>query len=271
MSKNLIGSFSIAWYGLILSAGVLLGLAMACYVAKKSGQSTDTYVDLAMAGVIVGIVCARAYYVAFSWDAYRDHPLEILNLRGGGLAIYGGVIGAVLTVLVFSRLRRIPFGRLWDTTVFGLVTGQIVGRWGNFVNCEAFGGYTDSLLAMRLNTAQVNSYMITPELWERHIVEDGVTYIQVHPTFLYESLWNLGLLALMLLWRRHRRWEGELSCLYVAGYGLGRFWIEGLRTDQLTIGGSGIAVSQVIALISALAALGILLFQRRRAARQHEF
>lgn len=262
-----IGPFSIAWYGVILGCGVLLGLVMACRIAKMTGQSTDAYFDLAIYGTVFGILCARIYYVAFSWDYYKDNLLEIFNLRGGGIAIYGSAIGAVLTTLVYSRIKRIPFGRLCDTAIYGLITGQIAGRWGNFVNCEAFGGYTDSLLAMRLNVDKVNSYMISQELWDHAVTVDGIRYIQVHPTFLYESLWNLGLLLIMLWFLRRKKWDGEIFCLYLIGYGLGRFWIEGLRTDQLQIGSTGIAISQVVALASAAAGLLLIVYNRMRLRR----
>ena len=146
---------------------------------------------------------------------------------------------------------------VFDTAVLGLVLGQIIGRWGNFFNREAFGGYTDGLLAMRLPVSAVRASDISSALAEHMLTIDGIQYIQVHPTFLYESLWNLALLILLLLWTRHKKFNGEVFCLYLVGYGIGRAWIEGLRTDQLLIPGTSLAVSQVLSVI--LAALGVLL------------
>ena len=261
-----IGNFSIAYYGMILGSGVLFGLLVATIIAKKNGENPEVYLDLAIYGTIFGIICARTYYVAFSWDYYRNNLLEIFNLRGGGIAMYGSAIGAVLTVVVYSRIKKLNFGQLCDTASCGLITGQIVGRWGNFVNCEAFGGYTDNLLAMRLNVDKVHSYMISQELADKMITVDGVNYIQVHPTFLYESLWNLGVLIIMILFTKHKKWNGEVFCLYLIGYGIGRFWIESLRTDQLQIGDTGIAISQVVALVTAAAGALLIIYNRRKKA-----
>ena len=261
-----IGNFSIAYYGLILGSGVLFGLIMATIIAKKNGENPEVYLDLAIYGTIFGIICARTYYVAFSWDYYKNNLLEIFNLRGGGIAMYGSAIGAVLTVVVYSRIKKLNFGQLCDTASCGLITGQIVGRWGNFVNCEAFGGYTENLLAMRLNVEKVHSYMISQELADKMITVDGVNYIQVHPTFLYESLWNLGILIIMLLFTKHKKWNGEVFCMYLIGYGIGRFWIEGLRTDQLQIGDTGIAISQVVALVTAAVGTLLIIYNRRKKA-----
>ena len=261
-----IGDFSIAYYGLILGSGVLFGLLVATIMAKKNGENPEIYLDLAIYGTIFGIICARTYYVAFSWDYYRNNLLEIFNLRGGGIAMYGSAIGAVLTVVVYSRIKKLNFGQLCDTASCGLITGQIVGRWGNFVNCEAFGGYTDNLLAMRLNVDKVHSYMISQELADKMITVNGVNYIQVHPTFLYESLWNLGVLIIMILFTKHKKWNGEVFCLYLIGYGIGRFWIESLRTDQLQIGDTGIAISQVVALVTAAVGAFLIVYNRRKKA-----
>ena len=261
-----IGNFSIAYYGMILGSGVLFGLLVATIIAKKNGENPEVYLDLAIYGTIFGILCARTYYVAFSWDYYRNNLLEIFNLRGGGIAMYGSAIGAVLTVVVYSRIKKLNFGQLCDTASCGLITGQIVGRWGNFVNCEAFGGYTDNLLAMRLNVDKVHSYMISQELADKMITVDGVKYIQVHPTFLYESLWNLGVLIIMILFTKHKKWNGEVFCLYLIGYGIGRFWIEGLRTEQLQIGDTGIAISQVVALVTAAVGALLIVYNRRKKA-----
>ncbi|MBQ4564644.1 MAG: prolipoprotein diacylglyceryl transferase [Lachnospiraceae bacterium] len=241
--------FEIAYYGLIIVIGMLAGTAIALWDAKTSGQDPDIYLDFGLYAIIISVIGARLYYVAFEWDMYKDNLLEILNIRNGGLAIYGGVLGALLTIFVYTRVKKQPMLKMMDTGAIGLITGQIIGRWGNFVNCEAFGGYTESLFAMRLNVANVSSSMISDELWANRIVENGITYIQVHPTFFYESMWNLGVLILMLLYRKHKKFNGEVAMMYLFGYGFGRFWIEGMRTDQLTIGDTGIAASQLLAVI----------------------
>ena len=256
--------FSIAYYGIIIGIGMLTGIWVAQNDAKRRGQDPDIYLDFALYGIIFAIIGARLYYVIFEWDMYKDNLLQIFNLRAGGLAIYGGVIGAVLTLIVFTRKRKVPFFSMADSGVLGLITGQIIGRWGNFFNCEAFGGYTDSLLAMRIKRSLVNENMLNGDVLNHLIVENGVEYIQVHPTFLYESLWNLGLLMFMLWYRKRKKFDGEMLWIYLAGYGLGRFWIEGLRTDQLILFGTGIAVSQGLSLILVLASVGVLIYHYRR-------
>ena len=252
--------FSIADYGIIIGLGMLTGIWVAQNDAKRRGQDPDIYLDFALYGIIFAIIGARLYYVIFEWDMYKDNLLQIFNLRAGGLAIYGGVIGAVLTLIVFTRKRKVSFFSMADSGVLGLITGQIIGRWGNFFNCEAFGGYTDSLLAMRIKRSLVNENMLNGDVLNHLIVENGVEYIQVHPTFLYESLWNLGLLMFMLWYRKRKKFDGEMLWIYLVGYGLGRFWIEGLRTDQLILFGTGIAVSQGLSLILVLASVGVLIY-----------
>lgn len=251
-----IGGFTIAYYGVIIALGMLGGLMLARWQAKRTGQNPELYMDYAIVGVLFAIVGARLYYVAFSWDNYKDNLLQIFNTRGGGMAIYGGVIAAVITAIVFCRIRKYKFSLFADTAVVGLVLGQIVGRYGNFMNREAFGGYTDSLLAMRLKVEQVNASNITETMREHTVTIDGVQYIQVHPTFFYESTWNLLLLILMLLYTKKKKFDGEIFLMYLVGYGIGRTWIEGLRTDQLQIGSTGIAVSQVLS--AAIAVGGII-------------
>ena len=176
------------------------------------------------------------------------------------------MIGAVLSLLIFAWRRKQPFFSLADTGVLGLVLGQIIGRWGNFFNCEAFGGYTDSLLAMRIKRSLVNPSMISQELLDHIIIEQGVGYIQVHPTFLYESLWNLCLLIFMLWYRKRKKFDGEMVLIYFLGYGIGRCWIEGLRTDQLLLFGTGLPVSQCLSIALAVSSASILLWRHRKIA-----
>ena len=249
--------FEIAYYGIIIGLGVLAGIAIAAFLAKKTGQDSDTYYDLALYAVILSVIGARLYYVIFSWDSYKDDLLSIFNIRQGGLAIYGGVITAIITVYVYSKVKKIPFGLLTDTAGPGLILGQIIGRWGNFFNREAFGDYTDGLFAMQLPIDAVRSSDITEKMMEHVEIIDGIRYIQVHPTFLYESLWNVCILALMLLWMKHKKFDGQVFLIYLFGYGVGRFWIEGLRTDSLMFFGTGLRVSQVLAVLMAIGAIVI--------------
>ena len=237
--------FQIAFYGLIIGIGVMLGVLMAVHEAKVSGQNPDIYWDFAIYAIIFSILGARIYYVVFAWDTYKDDLLSVFNIRGGGLAIYGAVIGAFLTAGIYCYIKKVSFLQLCDTGVMGLILGQIIGRWGNFMNREAFGQYTDSLLAMRLPVEAVRPWDISESISAN--MAAGTNYIQVHPTFLYESLWNLLILGLLLLYRKHKKFQGEVTLLYLGGYGLGRCWIEGLRTDQLLIPHTQVAVSQVLA------------------------
>lgn len=257
-------NFDIAYYGIIIGLGILTGIFIAAAEAKRTGQEPETYYDLAIYAVICSIIGARAYYVIFSWDMYKGDLVSILNLRQGGLAIYGGVIAAVITVIVFAKVKKLSAPLLFDTAVLGLVAGQMIGRWGNFFNREAFGEYTDGLLAMRLPLDAVRSSDVT-ELMRQHMkTVKGVSYIQVHPTFLYESLWCMTVLLLLLLYRRHKRFDGEVFLLYLFGYGLGRVWIEGLRTDQLLIPGTDFPVSQLLAGTLVLLSSGMILWRRKK-------
>ena len=237
--------FEVAYYGLIIGIAVLLGVLLAVHQAKVTGQDPDLYWDFALYAIVFSIIGARVYYVVFSWDNYKDDLLSIFNTRGGGLAIYGAVIGAFLTAFIYCRVKKVSFLRLCDTGVVGLILGQVIGRWGNFMNREAFGEYTDNLFAMRLPIEAVRQHEISETMWAH--VSEGVNYIQVHPTFLYESVWNLVLLCLLLLYWKHKKFEGEIAILYFGGYGLGRCMIEGLRTDQLLLPHTNLAVSQILA------------------------
>ncbi len=247
--------FTIALYGVIIAIGVLGGVLLAAHVAKLEGLDADLIWDFAIYAIIFSIIGARIYYVVFRWDAYKDNLLDVFNLRNGGLAIYGAVIAAFLTLWIYCRRKKQSFLQIADICVPGLVLGQIIGRWGNFTNREVFGEYTDNLLAMRLPAQMVRTADIS-ETIAAHMAE-GTNYIQVHPTFLYESLWNLALLCIMLVYRKHKKFEGEQWLLYLGGYGLGRAWIEGIRTDTLFIPHTTVAVSQVLAaalFVTALAA-----------------
>ena len=259
----------IAYYGITIAIGMLAGIFVATQVAKRTGQKQDDYVDLAIFGIIFGVIGARIYFVIFSWDMYKDNLLEIFNTRHGGLAIYGGVIAAVITVFVVAHVKKIPVGLMLDTGGCGLITGQMIGRWGNFFNREAFGEYTDGLFAMRLPLDAVRSGDVTEKMREHMETIDGVSCIQVSPTFLYESVWCLLVLILLLVYTRHKKFNGEVFLIYLAGYGAGRFWIESLRTDQLLLPGTAIPVSQLLAGVLAIVSVLWIIWGRRRQKHDH--
>ena len=265
----------IYWYGIILAIAMLAGLYLCMKQAKHYGLTEDNIMDMVLWAVPCCIIGARFYYVLFYLDLYRntDGSLDwgaMFRIWDGGLAIYGTVIVGVIVALIYTKRHKIPFFAMGDLAVMGLLLGQIIGRWGNFMNCEAFGGYTDSLFAMRIKRSIVNESMISQELLENLITENGIEYIQVHPTFLYESMWNLGLLLFMLWYRKRKKFTGEMLLIYLTGYGIGRAWIEGTRRDQLLIPGTELAVSQVLSMVIAVISLAVLLFHRRKGPGESE-
>ncbi|MFI3207798.1 MAG: prolipoprotein diacylglyceryl transferase [Eubacteriales bacterium] len=255
--------YEIAFYGMIIGFGIIMGILIAAAEAKRTKQNPEDYFDLALYAVIFAIMGARLYYVVFSWSSYKDNLLAIFNLRQGGLAIYGGVIAAVITVFIFGKVKKLSATLLLDTAGLGLVIGQAIGRWGNFFNREAFGEYTDSILAMRLPVDMVRASDITDTMLANVIYIDDLAFIQVHPTFLYESLWCVGVFLLMVLYRKVKKFNGEVFLVYLAGYGAGRFWIEGLRTDQLTLS-NGVAVSQLLAGVLVIVSISAILILRNK-------
>ena len=256
--------FRIAFYGIIIALGMLAGINLACADAKRRGQNPELYLDFAMYAIIFSIIGARTYYVIFEWDMYKDDLLQIFNLRAGGLAIYGGVIAAVITLIVYCKVKKQSFFSMADSAVLGLVLGQIIGRWGNFFNAEAFGGYTNSLFALRYRLDIVGTGMLNNDVLSHVVETDGVKYIQAHPTFLYESCWNLALLIFMLWYRKRKKFDGEVFFIYLGGYGLGRMIIEGLRTDSLLLPHTNIAVSQLLAGICFVVSIICVIIGRKR-------
>ena len=251
------------WYGIIIGIGVLLALALALHEAKRTGQNPENYVDVALFGIIFAVIGARMYYVIFSWELYADNPLKIFALREGGLAIYGGIIAGIITVIVYTKKKGLNFWLVADTAAPSLLLGQIIGRWGNFFNREAFGGYTDNLFAMRYLKEQVHN--VNPSVLEHTLTINGAEYIQVHPTFLYESLWNLMILILLLLLKKRKKFDGQIFGCYILGYACGRVWLEGLRTDQLMIG--NFAVSQLLSVMLMIGAVVLLWYLNKKEKR----
>ena len=262
--------FDIAYYGIVIAIAMIVGISIAMREARRTGQDPDIYLDMLMITMVTSVIGARIYYVAFSWENYKDDLIQIFNTRNGGLAIYGGIIAGIITVYVFVKIKKMNFQQVADTVCMGLITGQIIGRWGNFFNREAFGGYTDNLLAMQLPVSAVRQNEITAAMW-KHLVEvNGVEYIQVHPTFLYEGLWNFMVLLFLLWYRDRKKFQGELFLCYLTGYGMGRFWIESLRTDQLLIPGIGLPVSQVLSAVVVIASVTMILWKRTGGSRDKE-
>lgn len=238
---------NIYFYGVIIGLGFILGMAYCARRSPEFGLKSDDVYDLMIWLIPCSIIGARLYYVLFELDYYIQNPAAIFSLRQGGLAIYGGIIAGALVVYLVCRRKKVPVLAFLDLVVFGLLIGQIIGRWGNFMNREAFGAETDVFCRMGL------------------IAPDGSS-IFVHPTFLYESLWNLGILIFLILFTKKgkRRYDGQCLLLYLLMYGLGRAWIEGLRTDSLYIGSSNIRVSQALSIALVVIALAVLIIQSRR-------
>ena len=234
-----LGPLSINFYGLIIACGLLLAVVYGCTRAKQFGLRQDDILDGVLWVTPFAILCARAYYCIFQWEIYADDPISVLYIWKGGLAIYGGVLGAALGVIVFTRIKRIKLGAVLDIVSLGFLIGQALGRWGNFFNREAFGAATDSVLRMGL----YNTVTGKTEFY--------------HPTFLYESLWNAAGFLLLHFLSKRRRYDGQIALGYVAWYGLGRAFIEGLRMDSLMWG--PFRVSQLLAAVSFLAAVVTLL------------
>lgn len=232
---------SVRWYGIFIASGVLIGAIIALKEAKRLGINEEIILDLLIWEVPLCLVGARLYYVIFSWDMYRDNPIEAFDIRNGGLAIHGVIITAIIVAIIFTRIKKVSFWTVTDACAPSLILAQGIGRWGNYLNQEAHGGPTD-----------------LP--WG--IIVDGV---KVHPTFLYESIWNFGVF-LLLLWygRNKQKIKGEIFLLYIALYSFIRFFIEGLRTDSLMLG--PIRVAQLVSLIGVVVASFI--FYKRRKVEQ---
>ena len=265
-----IAGFTIYFYGLIIAVGLVLAVVYALHRSKQFGLKQDDLLDGVLWIVPLAIVCARAYYVFSEWDSYAYNLADIINIRKGGLAIYGGVIGAALGIVLFAKIKKISLPAVLDLVALGFLIGQMIGRWGNFMNREAFGCYTDGFLAMRINENYLHipqdasaAFLAQVEQMKNAAVEGGYAgFIQVHPTFLYESLWNLAGFVLLHFLSKKRRYDGQIALGYVAWYGLGRALIEGLRMDSLYWG--PFRASQLLAAVSCFIAVAVLLLMQLR-------
>lgn len=233
----------VMWYGVLIATGMLIGIALAIREAKRVGISEDDVLNIAIIAIPVAIICARLYYVIFSWDYYSQNPGEIFNIRGGGLAIHGGLIGGILTGFIYAKVKKLDFFKTADAVMVGMPLAQAIGRWGNFINGEAHGG---------------------PTSLPWGIMVDGV---KVHPTFLYESIWDFGIfLFIMFYMRKKKTYEGEVIVSYITLYSIGRFFIEGLRTDSLMFG--PIRMAQFISLVGVVGGLILHFYLKNRAKKK---
>ncbi len=228
----------VAWYGILISLGILFGILVATYRAKKEGLYDDIIMDLALVAVPVSVIGSRIYYVLFSWEFYKQNPREILNIRKGGLAIHGAIIAGILVGYLFCRYKKIGFWILADVCAPSIILGQAIGRWGNFINQEAHGGPTNLPWGIEI---------------------DGV---KVHPTFLYESLWNLGVFVFLLYYSDKKKYDGQIFIFYLILYSVARYFIEGLRTDSLMLG--SFRVAQLVSIFSIVIAVIIDLTKRKQ-------
>ena len=234
----------VMWYGVLIATGMLIGIALAVREATRVGISEDDVLNIAIIAIPVAIICARLYYVIFSWDYYSQNPGEIFNIRGGGLAIHGGLIGGILTGFIYAKVKKLDFFKTADAVMVGMPLAQAIGRWGNFINGEAHGG---------------------PTSLPWGIMVDGV---KVHPTFLYESIWDFGIfLFIMFYMRKKKTYEGEVIVSYITLYSIGRFFIEGLRTDSLMFG--PIRMAQFISLVGVVGGLVLHFYLKNRAKKNN--
>jgi phosphatidylglycerol---prolipoprotein diacylglyceryl transferase len=254
-----LGPLQVHWYGVIIGMGIALGLYLAISESKRLGLHPDTFVDLLVWAIPIAILSARAYYVIFEWDYYSQNPGDIIKVWNGGIAIHGALIGSVITAIVFAKIKGISFWKLADIAAPSIILGQAIGRWGNFMNQEAHGGeVTRAFLE--------NLYL--PQFIIDQMYINGAYY---HPTFLYESLWNIAGFALLLILRRKvnlRR--GELFLSYVIWYSIGRFFVEGMRTDSLMLT-EHLRVAQVISLVLIAVAAALIIYRRKSGMARHAY
>jgi len=238
-----IGNLTFRWYGILIAIGFLLAIVYAFKRIKEFGIDADRAIDVILAGTIGAVIGARLYYVIFQWEEFEDNLVSIFHIWNGGLAIYGGLIGAFAAGALFCKIRKVKVLPMFDLVCSGMLLGQAIGRWGNFVNVEAFGSNTT--LPWGMTSAGIKAYLAAHEAELEAIGMNIDPSLPVHPTFLYESLWCIIGFVLIALYIKHRRFDGEITLMYTGWYGLGRMFIEGLRTDSLMIG--SLRVSQILA------------------------
>lgn len=273
--------FEITFFGILLAVGMLLGMVFVVLEAKRKKQDANLYLGMMIFGLAGGFIGARFFYVLLSWSVYKTDIMKVFDTRNGGMVFYGGLLGGVLAAAIFCRIKKAAFMEMADVAVKGLLIGQIIGRWGNFFNRESFGEYTSNVLTMQLPLSNVRAGEVTPWMRENLVTIDNVSYIQVTPLFLYESIWCLLLLLLLFVWNRRKLFAGEIFMRYLAGYGFGRFFIEWIRTDKMFLPGTDIAVNQaisaglfllftVVVIVKRIMAKKRAVLEKRRKARFYE-
>ena len=262
---------NIYMYAVSIVIAITLAALLGFWSAKVSGQKVEDYVDLLAVGVVLAFIGLRVYYVIFNWERFSGQGflnIFVLGIREGGLAIYGGIIGAAVAAAIMGARKNIPFSVMADTGAPSMLLGQAIGRWGNFFNREAFGGYTDGLMAMQIRYDQ--AMRVTQELRDTAVVYvNDVRYLQVHPTFFYESFLNFMFMIALLIYRPRKRFDGEIVLLYFLGYGIIRFVVEGMRTDQMMLGGTGLPLNQVTAVLFSVVSLTLLIIGYRQPKIKH--
>lgn len=246
----------IAYYGIIVALAMLISFFVVARLAKSTRQNEENYIDLFIYIIICGVFGARLYYVLFNLPYYASQPSKIFAINEGGLAIYGGIISAFIVTFIFCKKRKLKISDIFDTAIIGLPLGQAIGRFGNFFNMEAFGTYTDNIFAMSMRYELVDYNYIDDNIYMHKIIEDGIEYVQAHPTFLYESFFNIILfIILIVLYKKCKKFGFMIFATYLLGYGIIRFFIESLRTDSLMLFNTGVRVSQAVAIISIIVGL----------------
>lgn len=255
-----IGSFPIYWYGVIIAFGAFLGLYLATRESDRLGLKKDIFVDLVVFAIPIAIICARIYYVIFEWEQYENGPWwGVFAIWNGGIAIHGALIGSVLTAIVFSRVRNVSFWQLADIAAPSIILGQAIGRWGNFMNQEAHGG--------PISEAAYNNFLqYLPDFIMNQMCIDGVMY---HPTFLYESSWDILVFIFLLFLRRFNPVRGEVFLAYIMSYSVGRFFVEGMRTDSLVSG--GLRAAQVISIVMIVVGIALIIYRRKSGIARHRY
>ena len=249
-------------YGVLIAVGALLGMGLVTLEAKRNGEDQNRYLDMMLISLLVSVAGSRLFYVAFSWGFYKENLNAILDFRNGGYALYGGLLFGFLAAAVFCRITKTSFWQSADIACPGILLGQAIGRWGNFFNRESFGEYTDLPWAMQIPVSAVRSGEVSGAMRDNLLTINGISYIQVQPIFLYESLWCLLLFLLLMAMRRKKKYEGELFMIYLAGYGLGRFFFEWFRTDKLYIPGTKVGISLVISAILFAVFMPVVIIRR---------
>ena len=247
-----IGGYPIYWYGIIIAFGIVVAYILGTREGRRRGRPDDTFADLLIFAIPISIICARIYYVMFEWDYYSQNPIKIIAINEGGIAIHGALIGAVLTAIIFCRVKKISFWKVADIAAPSIIIAQAIGRWGNFMNQEAHGGAV---------TREFLEGLHLPDFIINQMYIHGQYY---HPTFLYESLWNVAGFIFLILLRKTVVRQGEVFLSYAIWYSLGRFWIEGLRTDSLYLWSTDIRIAQLVSVLTIIVAIVLMIYRRKK-------